>query len=306
MTETAYSYMQSFIYGSVVPRIEPNTLASLPVPILPKPSQQQIHDLIVEASALRVEANNLISNLVDRVNSLLRKEYGDFKKNNSCIRSIKKIKGLEKRFDAPYNAGLGRSIYDKITETKFVTLSSISEVFHPMLFGKKQLKGLETKGNPLYKSSSMMKMKPETDFWLSLKKTDVYSKLQVKEGWVLISRTGTVGNVVRINASMNNVFIDDHMIRVKPKQEYSGLVYIYLKSFYGQKLIEFQKYGSVQEVINSEYIERIPIPLRLFEKDVLDELNKNVASASSNIDKSIANENMAVNIIEKEIESWQK
>jgi type I restriction enzyme S subunit len=30
-SKTAYNYMQSYIYGSVVPRIEPNTLSRLPI-----------------------------------------------------------------------------------------------------------------------------------------------------------------------------------------------------------------------------------------------------------------------------------
>lgn len=300
-----YSLLTQGTFGAVIQHIEPQHVEGLPIPIFPVNKQKEIHLLIKDSSDLRGEANSIISNLVKRINDLVRANMTNLKTRMS-IRSISDVACFEKRLDAPFNVGTGRLIYDKIISEKFVTLSSVSEVFHPMLFGKKQMKGSELRGNPLYKSSSMMKKRPETDFMLSLKKEQLYSKLQVKEGWVLISRTGTVGNVVRINKSMNGVFIDDHMIRVKPIPKYSGLIYIYLKSFYGQRLIEFQKYGSVQEQINSGYIERIPIPYYLLSDTLLSELNELVVDASNKIDKAILAEKKAVDKIEKEIESWQK
>ena len=299
-----YALLTQSGYGGVVKHIEPEHIKNIPIPIFPEPKQQEIHHLIVEAADLRVEANRITTDFVAQINTLLSIEFGEIKKQQSCYVNNKEIQNLEKRFDASYNAGLGRIFYDKIVSNKHKKLADISEVFHPMLFGKKQLKGTANKGNALYKSSSMMKMKPVTDFWLSLRKIDSYSKLQVKEGWVLISRTGTVGNVVRISNSLNNIFIDDHMIRVKPKKEYSGLVFIYLKSFVGQKLIDFQKYGSVQEVINKNYIDRIPIPLSLFDDLILDELNNGVSEAYNKIDKAIYNESKAIQLIETEIDSW--
>ncbi|AEA44936.1 methylation-associated defense system restriction endonuclease subunit S MAD5 [Fluviicola taffensis] len=303
-TPTAYNYIQSYIYGSVVPRIEPNTISKLPVPIISREKQVKIHELIKEASHLRTEANNTFSKLINEINTLLEIEI-ERKNIKYSFRKIRDIKMFEKRLDASYNCGPGRRIYDVISKQDHITLKDISEIFHPMLFGKKQLKGSEN-GNFLFKSSSMMKMKPETDFVLSLRKVDLYSKLQVKEGWSLISRTGTVGNVVRINKTLADIYIDDHMIRVKPNENYSGLIFIYLKSFYGQKLIEFQKYGSVQEVINSDYIERIPIPKFLLEEKLIMRFNKEVKEASSKIDKAALNEFNSNELIEKEIESWQK
>jgi type I restriction enzyme, S subunit len=301
-----YALLSQGTYGAVIQHIESHHIKDLPIPMLPEKKQKEIHELIIKSSALRAEANAIKIKLVHEIDFLLKKEYLETKNVKSSTVSFEDINRLEKRFDAPYNVGLGRFLYDNIISNKYKLLSDLSEVFHPMLFGKKQMKGSVTKGNPLYKSSSMMKTKPETDFWLSLKKVSSYSKLQVKEGWVLISRTGTVGNVVRINKSMDGVFIDDHMIRVKPEKQYAGLIYIYLKSFFGQKLIEFQKYGSVQEVINSEYIERIPIPQKLIKEDILKEFNTKVNEASDKIDNAVIMEKKAIDLIEKEIESWQK
>jgi hypothetical protein len=115
-----------------------------------------------------------------------------------------------------------------------------------------------------------------------------------------------VGNVVRITERLNNIFIDDHMVRIIPKEDYSGLIYIYLSTLYGQELIKFQKYGSVQDVINSEYIGRIPIPKCLTEKLFLKRVQKSVEGAHKMIDRANLLEEEAIRLIETEIEQWQQ
>lgn len=49
-SNTAYQYLQSLVYGSVVPRLEPKSLQSLPVPLFPYDLQQEIHGRIEEAA----------------------------------------------------------------------------------------------------------------------------------------------------------------------------------------------------------------------------------------------------------------
>lgn len=303
---TAYNYIQSFIYGSVVPRIEPNTLAKLPVPKISNQIQRKCHDLIIKASKLRAEANNILRDSTSLIEHTIEDRFGNPYGKGYSKRNIQDILCLEKRFDAPYNCSEARWLNDIIVSQPHKYISEIADVFHPMLFGKKQLKGSSSKGNALYKSSSMMKLKPETDFWLSTRKIETYQKLQVKEGWILVSRTGTVGNVVRIGKAMNNTFIDDHMIRVNPNEGFEGIVFAYLKSKYGRKLIEFQKYGSVQEVINSDYINRVPFPSFLFEPKILDYINDKIAKSSRNLDFAYSFEKEAIELVENEIESWQK
>ena len=304
-TPTAFNYIQSFIYGSVVPRIEPITLSKLPVPIFSIDIQNKIHDLIIESAKLRNEGNNLIRKLRNDIEKSVLENIKTNSKIKFGVTSLKEINCYEKRFDSPYNIDTGRIICDSIKLKDHVLLSSISQIFHPMLFGKKQLKGSPINGNALYKSSSMIQIKPETDFWLSKKKADLYEKLKVKEGWVLVSRTGTVGNVIRISKMTNNMYIDDHMIRILPQENYSGLIYIFLMTSFGQKMINFQKYGSVQDVINSEYISRIPIPQFLIQSDFLINIDKQVNEAQRKIDNSITLENEAISLLENEIEQWQ-
>lgn len=301
-----YSLMTQGTFGAVIQHIEPEYLSNLPIPVFPDSKQQEIHDLIVEASRLRVEGNRLLREAIGLIESRVYESIGETKNIQFSSRNIQRINSFGCRLDAPFNCSIGRDIFDKIKSGANKSISDVAKVFHPILFGKKNLRGTPSKGNALYKSSSMMRLKPETDFWLSLRKVDSYSKLQVMEGWVLVSRTGTVGNVVRIGQAMHESFVDDHMIRVAPYDGYEGLVFCYLKSFYGQKLIEFQKYGSVQEVINSHAIGQIPIHKSLLEENLLGSINGIVNKSSENFDVAFKKESRAIDLVEKEIESWQK
>lgn len=59
--DIAYNYIQSFIYGSVVPRIEPATLKQLPIPVLKRNFEINVDNLITKAKHFRVESNKLLS-----------------------------------------------------------------------------------------------------------------------------------------------------------------------------------------------------------------------------------------------------
>jgi len=307
-SKTCFQYLQSYVYGSVVPRIDPKALKNLPIPVLSNKLQIEINSKILKASSLRSMASKSLESAINEVEirlDYLDKKVNDFNKFGKKI-NILNIKKLELRLDSPYNNSKGRIYQNNITQEEHFAINEIAEVFHPMLFGKKQLKGTESRGNQLFKSSSMMKLVPETDFLLSLKKTDKYEKLQVDKNWILISRTGTVGNVVLIYDNQKGIFIDDHMIRIKPKNDFAAIIYFFIKSKFGQELIKFQKYGSVQEVINSNYIERIPIPKSLFEFNFNKKLTLIFNEANDQISKASVLEKEAIDLVEKEIELWQK
>lgn len=263
----------------------------------------EIHTLIEEAARLRTEANSSLNCLRSKVTKAIENNYQIGKTSLPRTKRIssRNLSNFEMRLDAPFYSGIGRDLYDQIVRDKHNKLSSIATVFHPVLFGKKQLKGSPERGNPLYKSSSMMKIEPETDFILSLKQIDKYEKLRVQEGWVLVTRTGTVGNVIRISKHWSGIFTDDHMIRIIPKDGYSGIIYIFLTCEPGNSLITFQKYGSVQDVMKSFLLERIPIPEVFLEQDLVERIEREVKEASAKVDNALLCEKQAISKIGEEL-----
>ena len=106
-------------------------------------------------------------------------------------------------------------------------------------------------------SSEMLDCHPKpTKFMLNSNEVD---NLRVNEGTILVSRSGTVGNVTFVNKTLSKFLISEHAIRLICKN-YSGYIYAYLKSKTGQLLIQSNIYGAVIKEIEPEHLEQIPIP----------------------------------------------
>lgn len=98
------------------------------------------------------------------------------------------------------------------------------------------------------------------------------SDLMVPEGWLLVSRSGTVGNVLLVSKMLANCAISDHAIRIGPKviipeagrtergPAASGYLYAFLSSRFGQPLIERGMYGALVSELEPKHLDPIPLP----------------------------------------------
>jgi len=89
----------------------------------------------------------------------------------------------------------------------------------------------------------------------------------LKENWILISRSGTVGNTVFTNKDFLNKAASEHIIRVIPNNKIkSGFLYAYLSSKYGYSLLTQGIFGAVIQHIEPDHIAKIPVPIFSTEK----------------------------------------
>lgn len=84
-------------------------------------------------------------------------------------------------------------------------------------------------------------------------------KLKLKENMILISRSGTIGNVVYVNKTLEKYIVSEHAIRLE-MNDTPGYVYAYLKTDIAQSLLHAEKHGSVILEIEPESLRRILIP----------------------------------------------
>ena len=82
---------------------------------------------------------------------------------------------------------------------------------------------------------------------------------KVKKGTVLISRSGTIGNLTYVNETLEKYYVSEHAIRLEP-YEFGGYIYSFLKTKIGQALIKGNIYGAVINQIEPEDIGDILIP----------------------------------------------
>ncbi|MBW4635540.1 MAG: restriction endonuclease subunit S [Iphinoe sp. HA4291-MV1] len=117
------------------------------------------------------------------------------------------------------------------------------------------------KGIPFLSSSEIISLRPTTDRFIS-KKYTLNLDLFLSQKWdVLISRSGTIGNIGLATESFLGKAISEHVIRLQASDpDTAGYVAAFLRSHYGCAQVIQGTYGSVVGQIEPEHLERVLIP----------------------------------------------
>lgn len=91
----------------------------------------------------------------------------------------------------------------------------------------------------------------------------------VEEGWILVTRSGSVGRVVYVGSSLagfpvaDGVAVSEHVIRIRPDPALvdPGYLYAFLAGSDGAALLARGTYASVVQHLTPDHIGSIPIPL---------------------------------------------
>lgn len=84
-------------------------------------------------------------------------------------------------------------------------------------------------------------------------------KLKLKKGMILVSRSGTIGNVTLVGDTLQKYIVSEHAIRIE-MNENPGYVYAYLKTDIAQNLLHAEKHGSVILEIEPSSLKSLSIP----------------------------------------------
>lgn len=118
----------------------------------------------------------------------------------------------------------------------------------------------EGNGIPMFTPSEITHIYPKPEKFLSpLTKTNL-KEWMLKVGEVVLTCSGTIGNVSYVSDTLRGKCFSQNMIRIVPK-EYGGYIYAFLKTKIGQLVIQTNNYGAVIQHIDPEHLENIDIPL---------------------------------------------
>lgn len=116
------------------------------------------------------------------------------------------------------------------------------------------------KGVPFLSSSDIIGLRPERGKYLSLK-TPRLAELKVKPWEILVSCSGTVGNVSLASPRMSEWAVSQHVIRITaPDRDTAGYVTAFLRSQWGRAQLTGMTYGSVVQHIEPQHLRRVLIP----------------------------------------------
>ena len=125
-------------------------------------------------------------------------------------------------------------------------------------------------------------------------------QLIVREGWILITRSGTTGIVSIVPKEWDGYAISEHVIRIIPDitKENPFFLYAYLQTQSAQEQISKGVFGSVIDEINPELIGNIRVPISV-NNDVKREIIESMEKCEESRNISIAVFKKAVGLMNR-------
>ncbi|MCT4673881.1 MAG: restriction endonuclease subunit S [Prolixibacteraceae bacterium] len=297
-----YGLLTQSGYGGVVQHIEPHHIEDLSIPILPDSKQQEIHNLILEASNLRVEANKLLSEAVEYFESFIGESKVHLGFQTGKI-SSKSLNSYHKRLDSQFQL-LWNDLESE--EIESINYEKVYDNAKSIFVGGRGKRNYVEKGVAFLSSSDMMLFNPKRGCKYVSKNNPGLDSMMVSKKDILISRSGTVGNTVLVGEDLAGTAISEHALRlvINPDKISPNYVFCFLKTKYGMKSMEASSFGSVIITLNEDLIGNINLPI--LDQGSQDKINELIESYLVKMDEATKKENQAIDLVEKEIESWQK
>lgn len=294
------SLLKHGTYGAVIQHIEPEHIENIPIPIFPSKKQEKIHNLIVEAVDLRVEANQLLEEAI----MTFENSMPQINRATQYIISVKSFGENNLRLDSTTNFSNIQSFYKQLEQThELYTIEELSEqVFTPGIFKRIRVNNPKN-GIPFLSGSDLLDSMPAFNSFLSKGMKNLKDYILYK-GWIAIQDAGTIGYVTLINGYLDGVSATNNLVRIIPKQTKNNNPYIFtfLKTKQGQAILKSLEYGSVQKHIDNNQVSKIKIPIL----PLYQEIYSNVSSYLDMVTEACYKESEAIHLIEKEIDSWQQ
>ncbi len=310
-SETGKTVISSTKYGAVIQEIEPQHLATVPIPDAPVFWKEKIHDLVVRSYALRDESNVLL----DQAQDLLVKELRLPKLAELLPRPKQKradvdafsvrLSALSGRMDASYHTpaadAIVRFLKQSAEEVTTVGDPRISrEVLLPERF--KRVYVDEGYGVKFLGGKEFHQLNPVTEKYLSRKahREQIEKVLGIKPYSILTPARGSLGEVELPCSHFLGWAISDNMMQIVSYPDLCGYVYVFLNTEYGRALIRRFTYGGVVDAIEPEHIRQVEIPL-LKKKDLQQDINNLALEANRRREEAYLLERQALELMEEKV-----
>ena len=251
------------ITGAVPQSIDKDSIKSIPIFVPSKYFQQSIADLVNTSYTLRQSADTLYK----EAENILLEELGlkDFKpQNKKCF--VKNLSDTQKvgQFDAEYFQPKYEEIIEKIKGYKggYDVLENFIENYstgYPYKSEKYQKFGI-----PVIRIANVGKNKLELEnnpAFISEEYSNISKKDIAKAGNILISMSGTIGNVAEIPENIKKCCINQRVLSFESKNINIKYLVLFLNSLFGYTQFEQIGVGGLQVNLSYNDIKNLIIPL---------------------------------------------
>lgn len=301
----ASKYGQSLLtqgsFGAVIQHIEPSYVGSLSIPEFPTEFQEQVHDLVQTAATLREDADNLLYEATNYFDEKIRVS----EKTTLCF--SKKLKSLKDSW-ASYNNN--KEVSDGLLQYKtssFQLKDVTSKIFAPPMF--KHIYLSKDNGYPFLTGGELVKQCMRYYRWLSPRGVKNIKDYIVKKNTLLIYRHGSIdggmnGQTFIVDDRLDGCCLSDLIIRVVFNEPDLALwTFAFLKSTFGKRYLLSFPSGTAIPFMAVDRVAKAYIPQPDDNYQRIITLVKNYQAKSA---KSKELEIKAIELVEKEIEKWNK
>ena len=134
----------------------------------------------------------------------------------------------------------------------------VKDAYHASRFKRNYVERGTSNSVGFLGSSEMLNTKPQPIKYIK-KRLASDKHLMVKNGTVLLSCSGTIGNTTFVNRTLEKYAFSQHIIRLE-SDDYSGYIYACLNIPEVKKQIQAMVYGAVIQEIEPEHLKNIIIP----------------------------------------------
>lgn len=163
----------------------------------------------------------------------------------------------------PYMSGAieAKELLRKLRVSKEPLQDLTSDIYHAGREGRTWVNSPEY-GVPFMGSTDILASDLSMLPLMSKKQIAATPRFIIKEGWTLITRSGTIGRMAYARSDMDGLACSEHVMRVVPDEDKSkpGYVYAYLSSRFGVPLVISGTYGSIIQSIEPHHIADLPVP----------------------------------------------
>jgi type I restriction-modification system DNA methylase subunit len=174
----------------------------------------------------------------------------------------------------------------------------VSDIFYPGRFARNYVTS-ELDSVPFLGGTNISQLLLRTEKRIGLNNEKI-AELKVKAGWILITRSGSVGIVATVPRAWEGFAVSEHVIRIIPDKNKLAPEYLYafLKTSYAQNMMARGVYGSVIDEITPEYIGNLDIPIPK-KKESLQAIVKIISKGEQERQKAIESLSTGVKLAEK-------
>lgn len=296
-----HSLLTQGTFGAVIQHIEPAFVGSIAIPYFPDSFQQEVDDLIQKSARLREEAIDALREAIDYFDSTF--------KINGEITKIFSLKLSQLRLGiAAYNNNIEVDEFIANYKENSIRLKDItSKIFAPPLF--KHIYLNKDNGYPFMTGSELTQFNLRFYRWLSPRGVKDINDYVVKKGTLLLYKSGTtdggiLGNVFIADKKLDGCCLSDHVIRIVFNDEKMAYwSFAFLKSKGSVKMLQRLATGTMIPFITPDRIAELMIPAPNEKYAHIVDLVEKYINFNS---QSKENETKAIEMVEQEIEKWNK